>query len=299
MHAYNANDAVRHFTNGTQRMRPCTYRFPTTTFAEAVDWAQTATDMYLGLLAHIQQRTAARLGADAQSLVYVLAQALAKEGQQSGWLRSLRRLPPAAAPFATTATREFALGWVRRWVVPGSCPDGADGGGGGGGGGEKALLPVRVLPGLEATAVAVGDAWHDGNVTLVAPGPVDAGAQRVAFVNGALVPTVVPFTVLRTLACSGDRLGGAQRVMMMRHGRPHEQLEGVLASARGAGPQAAGSRGVDGCVASTEILADMPYARNVMHGLVIMAVVETGEGFTTPQDVADKTAYGPALLEWG
>jgi hypothetical protein len=48
MHAYNANDAVRYFTNGSH-IYPCTYEFPVSTFAEAVDFAQTMTDMYIGL----------------------------------------------------------------------------------------------------------------------------------------------------------------------------------------------------------------------------------------------------------
>jgi hypothetical protein len=271
MHAYNANDAVRHFTNGSH-MFPCTYQFPVSTFAEAVDFAQTLTDMYIGLLANIQQRTAEHLGSDSNSIVYVLAQALGQEGQQSGWFRSLRRLPPSAEPFLTTSTREFALSWMQHWIVPGSCPNMED-------------IPLRILPPLAITAVSVGDASHSGNVTLVAPGAVDPDSQRVAFVNGALVPTVVPFKVRRTTPCSGD-------------GRFAHRMEGgqnVVASTERA---VSASMDLEDCIASTEIVADMPYAHNVMHGLVLMAVVESREEFITAQDVTDATVFGPALLEW-
>ncbi|KAL2194463.1 hypothetical protein P885DRAFT_71235 [Corynascus similis CBS 632.67] len=275
MHAYNANDAVRYFTDGTH-MFPCVYQFPVSTFAEAVDFAQTMTDMYIGLLANIQQRTAAHLGVDSNSIVYVLAQALGQEGQQSGWFRSLRRLPPSAEPFLTTSTREFALSWMQHWIVPGSCPN-------------MEYIPLRVLPPLTLTAVSIGDASRAGNVTLVAPGAVDPASHRVAFVNGALVPTVVPFKVRQTTRCvSGDdRATTADR--MTRDGDIHQRVV--------AGPDS-GSSGESNCVASTEIEADMPYAHNVMHGLVLMAVVENRVTFITAQDVTDAALYGPALLEW-
>jgi hypothetical protein len=274
MHAYNANDAVRYFTNGSH-MFPCTYQFPVSTFAEAVDFAQTLTDMYIGLLANIQQRTALHLGSDSNSIIYVLAQALGQEGQQSGWFRSLRRIPPSAEPFLTTSTREFAFGWMQHWIVPGSCPN-------------MDAIPLRILPPLTITAVSIGDASHSGNVTLVAPGTLDPDSQRVAFVNGALVPTVVPFKIRQTTPCIGD-----DRV---RNGMTTTQNgQTVLASGTAT---SAGPGGSEGCVALTEITADMPYAHNVMHGLVLMAVVENRAEFITAQDVTDATLYGPALLEW-
>ncbi|KAF2993627.1 hypothetical protein E8E14_000294 [Neopestalotiopsis sp. 37M] len=268
MHAYNANDAVRYFTDGAH-MFPCTYEFPVSTFAQAVDFAQTFTDMYIGLLANIQQRTATNLGSDANSIVYVLAQALGQEGQQSGWFRSLRQIPPSAEPFLTTSTREFALSWMQHWIVPGSCPN-------------MDFIPLRVLPELTLTAVSIGDASHSGNVTLVAPGAVDPDSQSLAFVNGALVPTVVPFRVRQTSPCAAAYPAG--RVMANRDG------QSVVA--------ALGREASENCIASTEIFADMPYAHNVMHGLVLMTVVNNSDVFITPQDVADKTVFGPALLEW-
>lgn len=289
MHAYNANDAVRYFTNGSH-MYPCTYQFPVSTFGEAVDFAQTMTDMYIGLLANIQQRTAMNLGSDAHPIIYVLAQALGQEGQQSGWFRSLRRIPPSAEPFLTTSTREFALGWMQHWIVPGSCPNMHD-------------IPLRVPPPLQITAVSIGDAAHSGNVTLLAPGALDPSSQRVAFVNGALVPTIVPFEIRQTSPCDGDDqdIQDLRSVKRKWENRWNRDGQTILVSG---GTVDTRQEGVGGCIASTEIVADMPYAQNVMHGLILMAVVEnSGDSedeavFITAQDVADATVYGPALVEW-
>lgn len=274
MHAYNANDAVRYFTNGSHIL-PCTYQFPVSTFSQAVDFAQTMTDMYIGLLANIQQRTTQHLGVDANSIVYVLAQALGQEGQQSGWFRSLRQIAPSGEPFLTTSTRELHLSWMQHWIVPGSCPNMHE-------------VPVDILPGLTLMAVSIGDISHTGNVTLVVPGAVHPESQRLAFVNGALVPTVVPFKVQQTSRCANDDL---QLHRLVKNGQAQSSaVFGRIVSDEG--------RGLEDCIESTEIFADMPYEHNVMHGLVMMAVVDNSDAFITPQDVTDKTLYGPALLEW-
>ncbi|KAK3381166.1 hypothetical protein B0H63DRAFT_475020 [Podospora didyma] len=270
MHAYNANDAVRYFTNGSH-IYPCTYVFPVFTFASAVDFAQTMTDMYIGLLANIQQRTARNLGSDSNSIVYVLAQALGQEGQQSGWFRSLRKLAPSAEPFLTTSTREFHMGWMQHWIVEGSCPN-------------MEYIPLPILKPVTLTGVSIGDASHTGNVTMVAPGPVNPDTQRLAFVNGALVPTVVPFKIIRQTCEPG-----------VGNGTRDHHRQRVL---RGGG----GDKSDDGCVASTtEIVADMPFFHNVMQGLIVMAIVEKPDDdapYITAQDVTDATVYGPGLLEY-
>lgn len=236
LHAYNANDAVRYFTNGTH-IQPCSYVFPVTSFSTAIAFAQTFTDLYIGLLSNIQQRTARSLGAASNPIIYVLAQALGQEGQQSGWFRALQGKHPSAEPFLTSSTRDFAFSWLQRWVVPGSCPNLEE-------------IPLRRFPVLEVVG-PVGPV-----VTLrVPPGKVDADAQSVAFVNGALVPTVVPFEVKD---CGG--MGGSM----------------------------------------TEIVAQFPFASNVMRGMTLAAVVwNRPPAFITAEDVADATVYGPAVIEVG
>lgn len=253
MHAYNANDAVRHFTRGSH-IFPCTYIFPTTTFASAIAFAQTFTDLYIGLLTNIQQRTARSLDpSSSHPIIYVLAQALGQEGQQSGWFRALQGKPPSAEPFLTSSTRDFAFSWLQRWVVPGSCPSLED-------------IPLKRFPPLDVVVVVGGGGGPTttGPVTLRVPGEVDANAQSVAFVNGALVPTVVPFEVTGRAAAAADYGMGM---------------------------------GTGTTVVTTEIVAEFPFARNVMRGMTLAAVVWNGPVLVTAEDVADATVYGPAVME--
>lgn len=249
MHAYNANDAVRYFTNGTH-IFPCTYVFPVSDFWSSIAFAQTFTDMYIGLLTNIQQRTAKNLGADSNSIIYVLAQALGQEGQQSGFFRSLQDKSPSAEPFLTSSTREFGFSWIQQFIVPGSCPNMGE-------------IPLRIFPPLYLEGKVEGS----GSITLRVPGKVDPQTQSVAFVNGALVPTVVPF-----------------------------QISGASALARvlTKNGELGWSGGGD---AATTITAFLPLDHNVMHGLTLAAVVENRKTFITAEDVTNATVYGPAVIE--
>ncbi|OTB00229.1 hypothetical protein M426DRAFT_66336 [Hypoxylon sp. CI-4A] len=233
MHAYNANDAVRNFANGSH-IFPCTYTF---------------TDLYIGLLTDIQVRTARSLGADSYPIIYVLAQALGQEGQQSGWFRSLQGKHPSSQPFLTSSTRELVFSWLQRVIIPGSCPNLAD-------------IPLSIYPSLDVQDEVIGT----GPITLLVPGPVDPTSQSVAFVNGALVPTVVPFNVTG-ISEYGMRVNGATD-----------------------------TRGCSKDVA-TRIVAEFPYAHNVMHGMTIATIVKKGLRYVTAEDVTNGTIYGPAIIE--
>lgn len=248
MHAYNANDAVRHFTNGSH-IFPCTYVFPVSDFLSAISFAQTFTDMYIGLLANIQQRTTKNLGAGSNSIIYVLAQALGQEGQQSGWFRALQGKPPSAEPFLTSSSREFVFSWLQRFIIPGTCPNIED-------------IPLQIFPSLDLESKVVGT----GPVTLLVPGPVDPESQDLAFVNGALVPTIVSFNVTEISGC----------------GMVRNDMAGISGCGRGM---------------VTTITAEFPYAHNVMHGLTLAAVVRKGPTFVTTEDVTNATVYGPAVIE--
>ena len=250
LHAYNANEAVRHFTNGSH-IFPCTYFFPLFDFASAIAFAQTFTDMYIGLLINIQQRTAQNLGADSHSIVYVLAQALGQEGQQSGWFRSLQGKHASAEPFLTSSTREFAFSWLQRFIVPGSCPNMEE-------------IPLQIFPPLYLDCNVGGT----GPVSLLVPGEVDPQTQSVAFVNGALVPTVVPFNITKTSGCGKG---------LMRN---------EVTAQTGCGRDTV-----------TSIAAYFPYSSNVMHGLTLVAIVRDGPTLITSEDVANATLYGPAVIE--
>lgn len=255
MHAYNADDAVRYFSGGSH-IYPCTYVFPVSDFSSAIAFAQTFTDMYLGLLADILRHTALNLGSDSNGIVSVLAQALGQEGQQSGWFRSLQGKHPSAEPFLTTSTREFAFSWLQRFTVSGSCPSLGD-------------IPLKTFPRMDVVST-VGT----GPVTLLVPGEVDEKTQSLAFVNGALMPTVVPFNVIGVAACDN---------------RGPKELGTNLTYSEGV------SKCGNGTV--TKLTADFPFAHNVMHGLTLAVVVKRGGSFINAQDVTNAAVYGPAVIE--
>ena len=210
--------------------------------------------MYIGLLINILQRTAKNLGCDSNSIVYVLAQALGQEGQQSGWFRSLQAKHPSAEPFLTSSTRDFAFSWLHQFIVPGSCPNVEE-------------IPLQIFPPLSVESKIIGT----GPVTLLVPGRIDPKTQSVAFINGALVPTVVPFNIKCVSSCSKG---------LMRN-----DMLGCSECGRGM---------------VTSITANFPYTQNVMHGLTIVAVVSHGgPSFITAEDVANATVYGPAVIEVG
>ncbi|CAI7625253.1 unnamed protein product [Penicillium glandicola] len=232
IHAYNANDAVRHLTNGSH-IFPCVYVFRMSTFASAIAFAQTFTDMYIGLLTNIQQRTARSLGADSDSIIYVLGQSSAKK-------RTLQGKHPSAEPFLTPSSRELPFSWLQRFIVPGSVPGSCP---------NSEAIPLRIFPMLDVLTPVRGT----GKVVFHVPSPVDAKKQSVAFVNGALVPTVALFRVTGPISCGKELVN--------------------------------------------EIVADFPFAQNVLHGMTLASVVQRGLDFVTAEDVTNATLYGPAVIE--
>lgn len=259
MHAYNANDAVRYFTSG-KHVLPCTYNFPVSSFHSAIAFAQTFTDMYIGLIMDVQMRTAQYLGSEyAPLIVYALAQALGQEGQQSGWFRTLLGKPPSAEPYLTPSTRELTYSWLQRFTVPGSCPNAT-------GTGAEIDIPLRTFPRLDVC----GEVNKKGPLTLCAPGVVDPKKMSVALVNGSLMPIVLPITIVKRGVC--DAGGGRYQK-----------------------PLACGVNGADGVV--TTFTVNFPYENNVMNGLILVAVVESDGAYAIADDVSDKTLFGPAVIE--
>lgn len=139
---------------------------------------------------------------------------------------------------------------MQRFIVPGSCPNIQD-------------IPLQTFPPLDVEGPVVGT----GPITLRVTGRLDPERQRVAFINGALVPTVVPFKILD-----------------VPQGRS-PWTESVLATRERANQ------------AVTHITADFPFAANVMHGLTLAAVVWDRPSFITAEDVTNATVYGPAVIE--
>lgn len=119
LHALNANGALAHF--GAAPVQPCQYKFPVSTFADAIGLASTFTDVVLGTLQDVQSKLAA--DGDA-GLIRGIGSVIGQEGEQNGYYRTLLDKIPSALPFLTTSTREFAFSALNQnFVVPGSCPN--------------------------------------------------------------------------------------------------------------------------------------------------------------------------------
>jgi len=120
LHALNAENALKHF--GQQPILPCKYKFPTTTFDDAIALAATFTDVVLGTLQDVIQVFAE---SNDNALTRGIASVIGQEGEQEGFYRLLRnkKLIPSSQPFLTTSTRDFAFSALQGFVVPGSCPN--------------------------------------------------------------------------------------------------------------------------------------------------------------------------------
>ena len=152
-------------------------------------------------------------------------------------------------------------------------------------------IPLSRFERLEVLEVELGMAGKgEGFVEFLAYGDVGEG-MRIAYINGALVPTVVDFEVVSVEKPIPSIWGmGLQRVFGGRVGS-----EGRVGSGRRVGRSAGKSM--------THLRAPFPYDKNVMHGLTIATVVSddgSGEwGFVGAEDVGAVTVFGPAVIEVG
>ena len=122
LHAANARGALAHFNH--QTINPCpSYKFPTTTFGDAIGLAKTFTDVVLGTLQDVIVIFAEN---NDDALTGAVASVVGQEGEQNGFYRILQNqnLIPSALPFLTTSTRDFAFSALQGFV-DGACPGSA------------------------------------------------------------------------------------------------------------------------------------------------------------------------------
>jgi len=119
LHATNARTALTHF--GRTVVNPCpSYKFPTTTFEDAIVLAKTFTDVTLGTLQDVINIFAQN---GDQGLPGSVGSVIGQEGEQNGFYRILQNqnLIPSALPFLTASTRDFAFSALQGFVN-GYCP---------------------------------------------------------------------------------------------------------------------------------------------------------------------------------
>ena len=106
---------------GQTPLEPCKYQFPVSNFKEAIQLANTFTDVVLGTLPQAQAIFAKDAG-DESPLVPLVGSVIAQEGEQNGFYRAVQQKTPSAAPFLTGGAPAFAFTALQSFIVPGSCP---------------------------------------------------------------------------------------------------------------------------------------------------------------------------------
>ncbi|KIW09028.1 uncharacterized protein PV09_00921 [Verruconis gallopava] len=117
-HAFNARSALKAF--GRTVINPCKYKFPTTNGEDATKLAKTFTDVTLGTL---QDVIVIFSNNGDNALTGLVASVVGQEGEQNGFYRILENdnLVPAALPFLTASTRDFAFTALQAFI-DGPCP---------------------------------------------------------------------------------------------------------------------------------------------------------------------------------
>lgn len=174
---------MKHFN--ASPIEPCQYDFPVADFESAVTLAQTFTDVVLGTLQDVQSNAAQNSGSDAAGVIAAVSSVIGQEGQQDGFYRSVQGKRPSAQPFLTTGARDFAFTALQSFVVPGSCPNIGD-------------IKLQTFQPLNLITKEVCNGPIEFTATNTAQTTVDAGSQKLVYINGANVPNVVPFTVEKT-----------------------------------------------------------------------------------------------------
>jgi hypothetical protein len=116
---------------------PCTYQFPTTKLADAINLAETLTAVVLGTLQDAAQ-SFAQNGDDGP--VRAISSVIGQEGEQNGFYRFILNRKPSEKPFLTTNVAAFAFSALQQFVV--SCPF------------DISQIPIPIFPALNVLTTA-------------------------------------------------------------------------------------------------------------------------------------------------
>lgn len=113
LHAFNARSGLE--GNKATVINPCNYKFPTATGEDALVLAKTFTDVVLGTLGDVINIFANN---NDTGLPGAIASVVGQEGEQNGFYRVAEQefLIPAALPFLTASTRDFAFSALNGFV---------------------------------------------------------------------------------------------------------------------------------------------------------------------------------------
>jgi hypothetical protein len=167
--------------SNNEEIQPCQYDFPVDNFDDAIKFAQTFTDVVLGVLPLAQTQFAAD-GGDESVLIPVVGSMIAQEGEQNGLYRYLQKKVAAAAPMLTGGAPQLAYSAISQFIVPGSCPN-------------IDIIGLKAFPPL--TLETVPEAKNSTELFSV-EGHVTARNASMVYLSGQNVPVTVPISNINT-----------------------------------------------------------------------------------------------------
>lgn len=191
LHAIGANAILA--TAGATPIEPCEYVFPSTSFATAIDFARTFTDVVLGTLQDVEYGLA--VNGD-PGYIPLIASIIGQEGEQVsastnhpmssvrlttrlqvGWFRTLLDLIPSELPFLTASAGPFAYSAINQIViVPGSCPN-------------ANIIDVPIFPTLAVETSPIKPVDQDIEFSFTSDGSWSSGFSLV-YINQQNLPIV-------------------------------------------------------------------------------------------------------------
>jgi hypothetical protein len=257
LHGINADNALK--SQNAPTISPCTYKFPTTTFIDAVSFAATFTDLVLGTLQDVIQLLA--ISKDV-ALTRGVASVVGQEGAQTGFFRIVenKNKIPSELPFLTTSTRDFAFSALEQGVLV-NCPN-------------DSILKSKLKLFAPLNVVTANIAAADQTL-------------QFSFDINSLGKSNVATAASGSWSAYGNTYNAAYDWTQASLVYINSQNTPVVVK-----PQ---SPKVSGTVVTFS--ANFPYAANLMNGLTIAALTHSAGPFPNASSVAEATLFGPGLIE--
>jgi hypothetical protein len=257
LHGVNADNALK--SQNAPTIIPCTYKFPSTNFADAVAFAATFTDLVLGTLQDVIQLLA--ISKDV-ALTRGVASVIGQEGQQTGFFRIVenKNKIPSEQPFLTTATRDFAFSALEQNVLV-NCPNDSI---------LKAKLKLFAPLGVTTPNIGPGDQTLSFSIDI-----------RTLAASNVGTPAGAGYSAYGTTYDAAYDWSKASIVYINSQNVPLVvQVQNTQ---------------VSGSVIKFQ--AHFPQATNLMNGLTIAALTHSAGPFPDAGSVVKDTLFGPGLIE--
>ena len=265
LHALNARGALK--SQNADTIEPCKYKFNANSFDEAILGASVFTDLVLGTLQDVIERAADN---NDNALTRGVASVVGQEGAQEAFYRLLQKKNkiPSELPFLTTSVRDFAFSALEQNVII-SCPNDDIL--------KKKLKVFGVLTLLTSDVQAKDQNLKFSIDVKKLGGGSSSSGSGSSYGRRSTDDHASPDKQEN----SNYDYSKLSLVYINQQNTPIvEKLQNVKQ---------------DGSVLTFE--AFFPFTDNLLNGLTIAAVTQGASSFTNAQAVADKTLFGPALID--